>query len=67
MIYELWSHIFLKHNDIFNAERLQEIQRIASLWRAYWAQDADGGREDPTMAKLAQAELATFSWDDVVG
>lgn len=60
-IYGLWSHIFLKHNDIPNAKRLHEIQRTASLWRAYWAQDVDGGRGGPTVTKLAQAELATFS------
>lgn len=65
-IYGIWSHIFLKHTNIANAERLQEIQRTASLWRAHWAQDADGGRGGPTVAKLAEAELPTFSWEDVI-
>jgi len=42
--YGFWSHIFHKHIDVSNSERLEEIRRSASLWWDYWVQDSDGGR-----------------------
>ena len=62
-----WSHIYHKHAEILEEDRLKEIQRTAILWSTYWSQGPDGGKGASTLAKLATAGSDTFCWEDVKG
>jgi hypothetical protein len=66
-IIALWSHFVHQYHKRQNStwirivvgeqHLLEEIRRIAGVWRTYWREYSDGGkRRDPTMLKLIQAE-----------
>lgn len=63
-----WSHLFYKHKETPEKDRLQEIRRTASLWRLYWDQSPEkrkGGYS--TLVKLDQIDEEGFDWEVVVG
>ena len=52
-ILALWGYLVNKYKDVGDRERLDEIRRTAPLWRVYWDQYSDGGKNsNPIMAKL---------------
>ena len=66
-IMAFWGHLVNKHKDVSPQARLEEIQRTAALWRAYWNEYSDGGKySNPTMAKLLQIEQEGFGWQHVL-
>lgn len=55
------------HKDVSTDARFAEIMRTGDLWRTYWANHSDGGKEDnSTMAKLRQMKDPAFCWQDVL-
>lgn len=61
----LWGHVYHKHDRVRTGDRLKEIKRTAEIWREYWTY-VDGGKSSSTLEKLAQVQLDTFCWADVV-
>lgn len=61
----LWGHLYHKHGNTEEEERLSEIKRTAETWTTYWAM-MEGGRNGPTLEKLAQTKSESFCWADVV-
>lgn len=67
MITGLWAHTYHHHKDVSEDFKLQEIQVSGARWIVYWKQYSDGGRQNnPTMAKLEQAQQQNFHWSIVV-
>ena len=62
----LWAHLVNKHQDVDNEERLREVIHSATLWLEYWRDYSEGGKNNPTMAKLVQTQQEGFTWSDVL-
>jgi hypothetical protein len=73
----LWSHFVHWHNAVegevhtkvivSNDRLLEEVHRMANLWRTYWAIYSKGGRKcNVTMMKLNQIAGEHFSWATVL-
>ena len=61
-----WSHLFHKHEDSEEEERLKEIRRTVVVWRAYWPRYKERSRYGQnTLAKLEQVEREDFGWNVV--
>ena len=64
----LWTHIVLKHDDVDDELRLEEIGRTALEWRKYWDNLKDGGKHsNVTRMRLDQVEQEGLDWQTVLG
>ena len=66
-ILSFWAHIYRKHLDIDQSERLEVIREGGAACSTYWQTCPEAkSRSKATLAKLKTAASATFSWEDVI-